>query len=309
MDVRHPTASDLDRLLAGPPRVVDTAVGPIQFAEAGAGPVLLSVHGSGGGWGYALGQAALLALNGFRVVAPSRPGYFATPLATGRTYEQQADALAALLDSLGVERAAVLAFSGGGPPSYLLALRHPERVSCLVEVAAMATSMGSLGNQLLTRVLFSRTGMELFSGLLRAAVALRPRLGVQLAMSDETSQDRREVAALARRVMADPYRAAFVTRVWMCSARNVGAWLAGQRNDNGLMVALTPLDLARVRCPTLIVQGTADELAAPHSAYAAEQIPGSEMRKIERGGHRALWIADDAAAHQEYVHAWLLEHL
>lgn len=305
MQTRHPTGGDLDQLLAGPPRVVDTIRGPVQFAQAGQGPVLLSVHGSGGGWAYALGQAAVFAANGFRVLAPSRPGYFGTPLATGRTYEQQADALAALLEALGVDRAAVLGFSGGGPPSYLLAIRHPDRVSCLVQVAAMSTSMGSLGNPLLTRVLFSRAGMELFAGLLRTAIALRPDLGAQLMMADETSQGRGEVAALARRVMADPSRSAFVTRVWMSSGRDVGQWLPGQRHDNALMEALTPLDLARVRCPTLIVQGTADEVAAPHSAYAAEHVPGCEVLAIHDGGHRGFWIADDAAAHQEHVLAWV----
>jgi pimeloyl-ACP methyl ester carboxylesterase len=108
MDVRVPTADDFDALLARRPRVTQTTAGPVELAEAGEGPALLSVHGSGGGWEYALGQAAVFALNGFRVIAPSRPGYFGTPLATGRTYIEQADALAALLEALAVDRAAVL---------------------------------------------------------------------------------------------------------------------------------------------------------------------------------------------------------
>ena len=308
MDVRFPTAEDLDVLLARGPRVVRTVAGPVEYAEAGEGPALLSVHGSGGGWGYALGMAGVFASNGFRVIAPSRPGYFGTPLATGRTYEEQADALAALLDVLGIDRLAALGFSGGGPPTYLLAARHPQRVSCLVEVAAMSTTFGYAGNPLLMGMLFSRPGMELFAGLLRAAVRVRPVAGAQLLMSDETTQDRGEVAALAKRVMADPSRAAFVTQVWIGSARNVGRWLPGQRNDNAQLAALTPLDLTGIGCPTLIVQGTADAGAAPHSAYAAEQIPGAQLLTIPEGGHRAFWVADDAAEHQAFVLAWLREH-
>jgi hypothetical protein len=45
--------------------VVDTAVEPVEYAEAGEGPVLLSVHGSGGGWDYGLDMSAVFWLNEF----------------------------------------------------------------------------------------------------------------------------------------------------------------------------------------------------------------------------------------------------
>jgi pimeloyl-ACP methyl ester carboxylesterase len=91
----------------------------------------------------------------------------------------------------------------------------------------------------------------------------------------------------------------------MSSARNVGRWLAGQRNDNIQMAALAPMDLAGIDCPTLIVQGTADHLAAPHSAYAAEHIPGAEVLTIPNGGHRGLWVHDDYAEQLAAVVTWL----
>lgn len=50
----------------------------------------------------------------------------------------QADAHAALLDNLGVRRAAVLAASAGGASALQLAIRHPERVSALVLVSSVA---------------------------------------------------------------------------------------------------------------------------------------------------------------------------
>lgn len=78
--------------------------------------------------------AEFLRVNGFKIIAPSRPGYLGTPLATGRTFAQQGDALAALLDVLGIDRIPVFAASGGGPAGYELAARHPERVSRLVQV-------------------------------------------------------------------------------------------------------------------------------------------------------------------------------
>ena len=261
--------------------MAQTAAGPVEYAEAGHGPVVLSVHGSGGGWDYALGMAGVFALNGFRVIAPSRPGCLGTPLTVGRTYEEQADVLAALLDNLKVEKAAVLGFSGGGGPSYLLATRHPDKVSALVPVGALSTALGKAWNPLMERLLFNRVGMEAFTGLLRTALALRPAMGVRLLMSDETTQTGGEVAALAARIMADPVRAAFVTRVWMCSARHVGRWLAGQANDNTQMKAMAPPDLSGVTCPTLIV-GSATDPFHKHDAYAAEHILGGTHTRATR---------------------------
>ena len=73
----------------------------------------------------------------YRLLSCSRPGYLGTPLRSGRTFEQQADLFAALLDALGVDRAAVVTLSAGGPAGYLLAARHPDRVSALVALSSV----------------------------------------------------------------------------------------------------------------------------------------------------------------------------
>ena len=61
--------------------VVDTPSGPVAFREEGEGPPVLFVHGSPGGSDQGMLMARFLAEAGFRVIAPSRPGYLATPLA------------------------------------------------------------------------------------------------------------------------------------------------------------------------------------------------------------------------------------
>ena len=65
-------------------------------------------------------------------LSPPRPGYLRTPLTTGPTYEEQVDAYAALLDSIGVDRVAVYGLSAGGPPAIHFAARHPDRTSALL---------------------------------------------------------------------------------------------------------------------------------------------------------------------------------
>ena len=109
--------------------------------RAGDGPALVSVHGSPGNYVIGLLIAEYFRVNAFRVIAPSRPGYGGTPLATGRTSEEHADAIVALLDALAVDRVAVLGVSGGGPASYAMAGRHPDRVEYLLEVNSMCLPM------------------------------------------------------------------------------------------------------------------------------------------------------------------------
>jgi pimeloyl-ACP methyl ester carboxylesterase len=74
---------------------------------------------------------------GFRYIAPSRPGYLGTSLSLGRTPVEQADLYRDLLDALGVERAAVMAVSGGGPSALQFALSHPERCWGLVIISSV----------------------------------------------------------------------------------------------------------------------------------------------------------------------------
>lgn len=118
---------DYQSCLSFPSLVVDTAVGPIGYAEKGQGPALLVVHGGPGGYDQGLAIGECFGLNGFRVIAVSRPGYLGTPLASGNSLQGQADALAALVDALGLARVPVVAASAGGLLPILLPVRIRKR--------------------------------------------------------------------------------------------------------------------------------------------------------------------------------------
>ncbi|MEQ4720677.1 hypothetical protein [Nonomuraea sp. B19D2] len=103
-------------------RTAKTPLGPIEYDLYGTeGPVVLSVHPGLGGADQGRLFANWLQRDGFRILSPSRPGYLGTPLESGRTNEEQADLLAALLDELGVDRVGVLAISAGSPVGYTFA--------------------------------------------------------------------------------------------------------------------------------------------------------------------------------------------
>src|SRR5258708_22018697 len=124
------------RLDAGS-RVAGTAFGPIEYAVAGDGPSVLVAHGIGGGYDQGLLVTHLTKEQPFKIISVSRFGYLRTPLARYRTPEEQADAYAALLDTLGIEKAAIVGISAGGTSALYFALRHPERFWALVSVAGV----------------------------------------------------------------------------------------------------------------------------------------------------------------------------
>src|SRR4051812_36876439 len=125
------------------PQMVDTALGPVEVELAGSGEPVLFVHGTPGGSDSSLVMGRFLVDAGFSLVAPSRPGYLGTPLAGRASIDDQAELHAALLDALGHDRAGVVCWSGGGPSSYRLAVRRPERVSALVAFAAVSQAWES----------------------------------------------------------------------------------------------------------------------------------------------------------------------
>jgi pimeloyl-ACP methyl ester carboxylesterase len=291
---RSPTSEDFWACLAETPRTVSTASGLVEYAERGRGEPILAVHGTLGGWDQGLVAAEFLRVNGFKIVAPSRPGYLGTPLSTGRTFAQQGDALAALLDVLQVDRIIVFALSGGGPAGYELAARHADRVSKLVQVDGVSIPgrIPRAAAQLVARDSLARAQLWLLTHATRRTLTALFRL----AGSDSKAIASDRAATLA----SDPGRIASLEatlRASLGSARR----RPGMKND---FTPFIPAPLERVTCPTLIVHARSDKSVPPRSAeYAHSHIPGSELYWMD-GSHLAfaLEAADTAPA---FVVNWL----
>ncbi|WP_157559257.1 alpha/beta fold hydrolase [Hydrogenophaga crassostreae] len=127
-------------------RVVSTPCGPIEVQQAGQGIPLLMIHGSGGGHDQGMAWARPLTKQGVQVIAMSRFGYLRTPRPTDASPEAQADAHVCLLDALGIEKAAVMGVSAGGPSAMQTAIRHPDRVSALVLLVPIAFKPGDVNH-------------------------------------------------------------------------------------------------------------------------------------------------------------------
>jgi len=111
--------------------IVPTDCGPVEYGTHGEGSPVLVLHGSGA-WDQGIASARGLALEGFRLIAPSRFGYGRTPRPEDPSQPAEADTWACFLDALKIERAPVIASSAGAAAAVQFAVRHPSRVSALV---------------------------------------------------------------------------------------------------------------------------------------------------------------------------------
>ena len=95
--------------------IVKTSKGEIEISKKGEAPYLLALHGTTGIHDGLSCYFDEMLNRGFGIITPSRPGYGRTPLETGSTSAEAADALAALLDELKIDHVVIFGVSGGGP--------------------------------------------------------------------------------------------------------------------------------------------------------------------------------------------------
>ena len=269
--------------------LVRTQQGVVEYTEVGQGPPVLIIHGAGGG--YPLGKVFALPGSGLRFICPSRPGYLRTPLESGATYEAQADALAALLDTLEIERVLVYAQSAGGPVALQFIARHSLRCQGLLMLSAASQPIASFPPRASAFVRTMRLGYADFLYWL----GLKTRLVSMMADPGFRTQ----AGAL-------PEEKAALYQM-MGSLLPISASLAGIINEMEQSVAMPPLSLSDVRTPTLVIHGTADSMMSfAHGEWSAENIPGATLLPVEGGDH--LCFITHREKVQPAVFSFLKEH-
>lgn len=262
--------------------MLQTARGPVQIGREGHGPAVLVIHGGPGGFDQGLAFYRHLRDGGCEVIAPSRPGYLRTPLDSGRSPESQADLYAAILDVLGIERAAVVGQSSGGPSAVHFAARHADRTTALLLDSAIVLPY-SLRVSLLERLtLDSGFVVRLSYELARRKPALMTSFAVR-GMS--TGLTREQLRAAVAWVTSDRSRLERMTLA-LASVAPRQYRQAGWTNDQANETALTPLPFAEVTAPTVIAHGTADRnIPVAHALHATDRIAGAELILVDEGHH------------------------
>ena len=119
-------------------RFADLTPYRIHYYEAGEGHPIVLLHGSGPGatgWSNFKDNLGHLAETN-RVLAVDMPGWGRSDTQNDADGRDHAANLVALLDHLGIEKAALVGNSMGGMTSIMTAIRFPERVSHLITMGA-----------------------------------------------------------------------------------------------------------------------------------------------------------------------------
>jgi len=238
----------------------------IAYDVRGQGPPLVLLQGLGvGRWGWEPVVDRLA--RQFRVITIDNRGIGASDAPAG-SYSTRAMAsdVVAVLDDAGMASASVVGTSLGGMVAQALALAHPERVDRLVLVATIP------GGRLTAPMPLKTAYLLTWAPLMRSEQRLRGF--VEHTLGPQTLRRRPKVV---RRLMALKRAHPQSEQAWRAQAT------AG--------VLFDPLGRQRrITQPTLILQGTADQIVNPVNAeLLAGLIPGARLRHIEGAGHLVCW--------------------
>lgn len=122
---------EYDNLLGSDSEIIDLPQGQVEYCILGEGKPLVISHATPGGYDQARLFAKPFVEKGFKVICWSRPGYLNTPLSTAKSFEDQAELLATLLDYLWIDNAIFYGISTGAAISMIFAKKYPERIDHL----------------------------------------------------------------------------------------------------------------------------------------------------------------------------------
>lgn len=253
-------------------RQVDADGTATNYLEAGDGPSVVLVHGSGPGVSaYANWRLTIPPLSSrFRVLAPDMVGFGFTERPVGITYDMATweAQLLGFFDALGVEQASLVGNSFGAALALRFAVTHPERVDRLVLMGAAGISFP------LTE------GLDAVWGYEPSVERMRELLDIFAYDHDLVSDELAEVR----------YRASVEPGVQEAYAQMFPA-----PRQQGIEALATPEDQIRaLPHETLIVHGRDDRVIPYENALRFNQlIDRSELHGFGRCGH---WTQIERAA-------------
>jgi pimeloyl-ACP methyl ester carboxylesterase len=261
------------------PKTAITSKGPIEYRLEGAGPTVMVLNG-----GHCSRDTRLsherLALHGYSVLTPSRPGYDSTPSDVGKTAQEAADALTELLNELQMPIVDVIGISAAGPTALAFAQRHPDKLRKLVLESAVTTKWdGEI--KILSRLGFGRVEIATWS-LIKLVLKIMPSMMIRAMVQQLTTLDVNEVLS---RMNKDDLM--FVRRMIETSRSGTGFL-----NDIEHHVD----DLSGIVAPVLVMYSPNDKFVPEKNAMrVAREVKRCELYEVPADTH-LVWIgkaADD----------------
>jgi len=265
-------------------RFIDVPGARLHVVERGQGPALLLVHGLFGQLGHYTYSLVDRLASQFRVVAVDRPGsgYSERAPGTSATLGAQADALAALIDKLGLGRPLVVGHSLGGAVALTLAQRHPAQVAGLALIAPLT--------HLVKHVPAPFSGLAFIKPALRSLIAWTLAVPVGLAQRDRL---------LAIVFSPEAVPPDYATRGRGLVALRPSHFIAAAADMAAIPEGLPAMvrGYGSMKLPVDILFGIDDRILEPRAqgqALAAE-LPGAQLTLVQ-GGHMLLITAPERTA-------------
>jgi 3-oxoadipate enol-lactonase len=227
-------------------------------SDSGTGRPVVLVHGLG--WSHALWHRVISQLSGrYRVIAGDTRGHGGSSKPAGPyTMRQLASDWAGVFDACNVDSCALIGLSQGGMIAMSLAAEMPERVAALGLLATAAhfsddawkgmEERGKIAREMGTQAAAEQTAKSLFSP---------------------------GFAAAHSSLVKD-----FVENRVAASAAALGAAMQSLRGFD------VRHHLSRLRCPVLVMHGTADKVIPISSAEEIKAaIPQAELVRLDGAGH------------------------
>jgi len=255
---------------------LESPAGRQHYHEAGEGPVLLLLHGSGPGvtgWANFAGNLPLFAKH-FRLIILDLPGYGGSAPAEGNPMASAADAVIHFMDALGIARAHIIGNSFGGVVGALIAAHHPGRVDRFVTIGGVGYGIFSAfpgeGINLLTEFAEDPTRE-------RMAAWLRSMVYDQAIITDQLIDERFRQAT-------EPVTLATTRKLY--SRAGVRALAESAQGPNHVQ---SFAHLPSIQAPTLLAWGRDDRVSALDRALLPmRMIPNCELHVFPHCGHWAM---------------------
>jgi 2-hydroxy-6-oxonona-2,4-dienedioate hydrolase len=260
----------------GTSRVLADSVGDIHYHEAGEGPALILVHGSGPGvtgWANFENNLPVFAEH-FRTFIIDLPGYGKSAPVAGMPMQVCADAIIRFMDGLKIDKAHILGNSLGGMVGSMVAAQQPARVDRFVTI-------GGVGYGLFNA--FPNEGINLLVEFIENPTRERIVQWLNSMVYDKSIVTDDLIERRLKQAL-DPVTMATSKKLYSRQAMDAIAVMT-----EGPHAAATFAHLAAIQAPTLIAWGRDDRVSSMDRAFVAmRMIPNAELHVFPKCGHWAM---------------------